>query len=301
MPVQMVQRGGRAGLVVDGAVVDLEQASRGAFGPDPMAALERWEELRAWAEGVRLSGGDPLAPERLGPPVPRPRKVFGVGLNYRDHAAEAGLETPARPMIFTKFPSCLSGPRDPIPLTSDRVDWEVELVVAIGRGGRDIPEARAGEHVAGYCVGQDISARRQQFADSPPQFSLGKSADGYGPIGPALVSLDAFGDPDDLGLTCDVAGERVQDGRTRDMIFPVPELVAFLSRFLTLEPGDLIFTGTPGGVGSVRRPRRYLAPGDEVRSAIEGIEGELRNLCVAAEAEGERGGPSEEASPGRTS
>jgi 2-keto-4-pentenoate hydratase/2-oxohepta-3-ene-1,7-dioic acid hydratase in catechol pathway len=154
----------------------------------------------------------------------------------------------------------------------------VELVVAIGRRGRGIAEARALEHVAGYCVGQDVSDRRQQFADKPPQFSLGKSFDGFGPVGPALVSLDEVRTPDDLALTCDVAGERMQDGRTRDMIFPVPELLAFLSRHLTLEPGDLVFTGTPAGVGSVRRPPRYLAAGEEVLSRIEGL-GELRNRC----------------------
>jgi len=289
MSVRMVNRGGRAALVLGESAVDLERTSRGAFGPDPMEVLERWEELRAWAAGVQLAGGEPLDPEVLGPPVPRPRKVFGVGLNYRDHAAEAGLEIPTQPMIFTKFPSCLAGPRSPIPLGSDRVDWEVELVAVVGRGGRHIPEARVPQHIAGYCVGQDISDRRLQFADRPPQFSLGKSADGYGPIGPALVALDAFDDPDDLRLTCDVSGERMQDGRSRDMIFSVPELVAFLSRHLTLEPGDLIFTGTPAGVGSVRTRRRYLVPGDEVRSAIEGIEGELVNRCAAGEAEGPAG------------
>lgn len=286
MAVRMVNREGRAGLVVDGGVVDLERASGGDFGPDPMAALARWEELCAWVAGAegKLAGGEPLDPERLGPPVPRPRKVFGVGLNYRDHAAEAGLEVPGQPMIFTKFPSCLAGPRAPIPLTSDRVDWEVELVVVVGRGGRRIAESAALDHVAGCCVGQDVSDRRLQFADRPPQFSVGKSADGYGPIGPALVSMDAVGDPGDLWLTCDVSGERMQEGHTRDLIFPVPALVAWLSRHLTLEPGDLIFTGTPAGVGSTRRPPRYLAPGDEVRSAIQGL-GELLNRCTAADAD----------------
>jgi len=282
MTVRLVDAGGRAALVVDGRVVDLERRSGGRFGADPMQALERWDDLASWAAGVTATADDPELDEtRLGPCVPRPRKVFGVGLNYRAHAAEAGLDLPKQPLIFTKFPSCLAGPRADVELTSERVDFEVELVAVIGRRGRRIAEGDAVAHVAGYCVGQDISDRALQFADRPPQFSLGKSADGYGPIGPALVSLDAFADPDDLPLWCEVSGERLQDDRTGDMIFAVPELVAYLSRFLTLEPGDLVFTGTPAGVGSVRDPRRYLAPGDEIVSGIEGI-GELRNRCVAA-------------------
>lgn len=281
MSVRLVNAAGRAALALDGRVVDLERRSEGRFGADPMQALERWDALTSWAAGVSAAADDPeLDPGTLGPCVPRPRKVFGVGLNYRAHAAEAGLDLPKQPLIFTKFPSCLAGPRADVELTSERVDFEVELVAVIGRRGRRIAESDAASHVAGYCVGQDISDRALQFADRPPQFSLGKSADGYGPIGPALVSLDAFADPDDLPLWCEVSGERLQDDRTGDMIFTVPELVAYLSRYLTLEPGDLIFTGTPAGVGSVRDPRRYLAPGDEIVSGIEGI-GELRNRCVA--------------------
>jgi 2-keto-4-pentenoate hydratase/2-oxohepta-3-ene-1,7-dioic acid hydratase in catechol pathway len=283
MSVRLVNAAGRAGLCVDGRIVDLERRSERRFAPDPMAALARWDELCDWAPGVTASGEDALLDEaQLGPCVPRPAKVFGVGLNYRAHAAEAGLEAPKQPLIFTKFPSCLTGPRADVPLTSERVDYEVELVAVIGRRGRRIEESRALDHVAGYCVGQDISDRALQFSDKPPQFSLGKSADGYGPIGPAVVSLDAFEDPDDLALWCEVSGERLQDDRTRDMIFPVAELVAFLSRYCTLEPGDLIFTGTPSGVGSVRDPRRYLVPGDEIASGVEGI-GVLHNRCVAGD------------------
>jgi len=156
----------------------------------------------------------------------------------------------------------------------------VELVVVIGRRGKNITECDALAHVAGYCVGQDISDRRLQFADKPPQFSMGKSLDTFGPLGPALVSLDEVRDPNDLALTCDVGGERMQDARTSDMIFGVPALIAFLSSLCTLEPGDLIFTGTPSGVGSTRTPRRYLAAGEEIVSTIEGL-GTLRNRCVA--------------------
>jgi len=272
---------GRASLLVGDGVVDVERASGGRFAADPMAAFARWSEFVDWAAGRRAGdAGGPLLETDSGPPVPRPRSVFAIGLNYRDHAREAGLELPKQPMVFTKFPGCLAGPQGDIVCHSERVDWEVELVVVIGRGGRGIAERDALAHVAGYTVGQDVSDRRLQFADVPPQFSLGKSIDGYGPIGPAVVSLDAFADPNDLALTCDVSGERMQDGRTSDMVFGVPALVAYLSRWCSLAPGDLIFTGTPAGVGSTRDPRRYLAPGDEVVSTIEGI-GTLRNRCIA--------------------
>src|SRR5205814_1175646 len=196
-----------------------------------------------WAHGLRSGDADAALYESdLGPPVPRPAKVFGIGMNYREHAKEAGMEIPKTPVVFTKFPNCLVGPRADVVLSSAYVDWEVELVVAIGRRGRRIAEDHVFEYVAGYCAGQDVSDRRVQFADMPPQFSMGKSIDTYGPIGPSLVSIDAFSDPNDLALSCDVAGERMQDARTSDMIFSVPQLVAFLSSLCTLEPGDLIFT-----------------------------------------------------------
>jgi 2-keto-4-pentenoate hydratase/2-oxohepta-3-ene-1,7-dioic acid hydratase in catechol pathway len=281
--VRLVNAGGRAGVLVDGALVDVERHAAGRFGPDPMQALARWDEFRSWAEGLRAGAGEPAPDERsLGPCVPRPAKVFGIGLNYRSHAAEAKLELPKQPLVFTKFPNCLVGPRADVVLTSERVDYEVELVAVIGRGGRAIRESHAQGHVAGYCVGQDISDRALQFGDKPPQFSLGKSADTFGPIGPAVVTLDAFADPDDLPLWCEISGERLQEDRTRNLIFPVSELVAYLSRFCTLEPGDLIFTGTPAGVGSTRDPRRYLAPGDVIESGIDGI-GALRNRCIAGD------------------
>jgi 2,4-diketo-3-deoxy-L-fuconate hydrolase len=275
--------GGRAVLIDGDTALDLERASGGRFGPDPMAALADWEALASWRAGQRAGGGpgEPLSPARLGPPVPRPAQVFGIGLNYRDHAAEAGLDVPKSPLIFTKFPSCLTGPYGEIRLSSNRVDWEIELVVVMGRRARAVTPRDALAHVAGYTVGQDISDRRLQFSGTPPQFSLGKSLATFGPIGPSIVTLDELADPNDLVLRCDVNGERMQDGRTRDMIFPVPELVAYLSGHCVLEPGDLIFTGTPAGIGSVRSPRRYLAPGDLLESAIAGV-GALSNRCAAA-------------------
>lgn len=280
MSLRLANLDGRAVVVQRDGLLDVERASGGRFGSDPMALLADWDALTEWAAGAGAADA-PVDEARLGPCVPRPRQVFGIGLNYRDHAEEAGLAIPETPLVFTKFPSCLVGPRAQVSLSGERVDWEVELVAVIGRGGRRIPEAMAFDHVAGYCVGQDISDRRVQFEVKPPQFSLGKSFDGYGPIGPWVVGLDAFADPNDLALTCDISGERMQDSRTSQLIFAVPELVARLSAVCALAPGDLIFTGTPAGVGGVRDPRRYLAPGDVITSEIEGI-GRLENVCRAA-------------------
>jgi len=279
MPVRVANKQGRAVLLVEGGTIDVDRASGGAFGPDPMSVLAHWDAFCDWAAGASQQATDPLDEADLGPCVPRPGSVFAVGLNYRAHAQEAGLEPPNRPMVFTKFPSCLAGPRSDIYLFSDRVDWEVELVVVIGRPAVRIAEDVALDYVAGYCVGQDISDRRLQFNDKPPQFSLGKSRETFGPIGPAIVSLDAFADPNDLSITCEVAGERMQDSRTADMIFPVPALVSYLSGICRLQPGDVIFSGTPSGVGAVREPRRYLQAGETIVSTIENV-GSLTNRCV---------------------
>jgi 2-keto-4-pentenoate hydratase/2-oxohepta-3-ene-1,7-dioic acid hydratase in catechol pathway len=229
--MRLVNVQGRAGIALGGGVVDVARRSDGRFPADPMAAVAVWDALAEWAAG--LHAGDAataLDDATLGPPVPRPAKVFGIGMNYRAHAKEAGLEIPRTPVVFTKFPSCLVGPRAEVVLSSTYVDWEVELVVVIGRGGRRIREEDALAHVTGYCVGQDISDRRLQFADKPPQFSMGKSLDTYGPIGPAVVALSEVGDPNDLALSCDVAGERMQDARTSDMIFPSRRSSAARSR-----------------------------------------------------------------------
>lgn len=281
MPVRLANCGGRAAVVLGEAIADVESASGGRFPSDPMAALQRWDDFAGWAAGLAAGAATGALDERaLAAPVPRPAKVFAIGLNYKSHAAEAGLPLPGKPMVFTKFPNCLCGPRADVHLSSEFVDWEVELVVVIGRRARGIAEGAALAHVAGYTVGQDISDRKLQFSDQPPQFSMGKSLDSFGPLGPAVVSLDAFADPNDLALTCDVAGERMQAARTSDMVFGVAPLVAYLAGLCTLEPGDIIFTGTPSGVGSVRQPRRYLRGGEEIVSTIEGI-GTLRNRCVS--------------------
>jgi 2-keto-4-pentenoate hydratase/2-oxohepta-3-ene-1,7-dioic acid hydratase in catechol pathway len=280
MSVKLANSNGRAALVLGKRIADVEKASNGRFSADPMAALVQWESFLGWASGVGESAATGALNEvDLGPPVPRPTKIFGIGMNYREHAKEAGMEIPGSPVVFTKFPNCLVGPRANVELSSDFVDWEVELVVVIGRGGRRISENQALSYVAGCCVGQDISDRKIQFRDKPPQFSMGKSIDTFGPIGPWLTSIDAIKNPDDLALTCDVGGERMQSARTSDMIFSVSQLIAFLSSSCTLEPGDLIFTGTPSGVGSTRDPRRYLKRGEEIVSTIEGL-GTLVNRCV---------------------
>jgi 2,4-didehydro-3-deoxy-L-rhamnonate hydrolase len=187
---------------------------------------------------------------------------------------------PEEPAVFTKFPSCIAGPTSEIPVGSETVDWEVELVVALGRTAHRVPVERTWDHVAGLMVGQDISDRAVQRRP-PAQWSLAKSFTGFGPTGPFLVTVDDVPDRDDLELGCSVNGEEVQKARTSDLIFPVPELVSRLSHIVTLWPGDLIFTGTPSGVGYARTPPRFLHPGDLLTSYIEGV-GELRNRCVAS-------------------
>ena len=264
---------------------DVEKNSSGRFGAGPQAIYETWDLFTAWAAGARWEDGVPLQATDLGPPVPAPRQVLGIGLNYRDHAAESGFAVPAgEPPVFTKFPSCITGPRGVITLPEGgHTDWEVELVAVIGRRAERVRAADALSYVAGYTVGQDISERILQMAATPPQFSLGKSLPGFGPIGPWLVTLDELEDPDDLELGCAVNGEQMQHGRTRDLIFAVPALIQRLSASLPLLPGDLIFTGTPAGVGLSRIPPRWLAPGDELVTYITGI-GELRHRFAAASA-----------------
>lgn len=266
---------GRTVLEVDGVFHDAATLAGDETLSDPMVAVARFAELSALSEVARTSGA-PVS-GTLGVCVPRPSKVFGIGLNYRSHASESKMELPPAPLTFTKFPSCLVGPTDDVVLSGDTVDWEVELVVVIGVGGRHIARDAAWSHVAGITLGQDISDRVVQTSGKPPQFSLGKSFDTYGPIGPVLVSVDAFADPDDIGLWCDVSGERMQEARSRDLIFDVPHLVSYLSSICTLQPGDLVFTGTPDGVGMARG--RLLRDGDVIDSGAEVI-GSLRNRCV---------------------
>jgi 2,4-didehydro-3-deoxy-L-rhamnonate hydrolase len=267
---------GRLALILASGAVDVEKASNGRFEADPQAVFDRWAEFRAWADELSDSAANTFGNHELRAPVPSPRQVFGIGLNYRAHAEEAALETPEFPHAFTKFSSCITGPDAQVSLVSESVDWEVELVVVIGTGGHAIGEADAWSHVAGLTVGQDLSEREIMLHSRPwPQISLGKSHPGFGPIGPYLVTPDEFENPDDLAISCWLNGEKVQDARTSDMICGVPVLVSKLSSIVTLWPGDVIFTGTPDGVGVARKPPRFLQPGDTLLSTIEGI-GTLR-------------------------
>jgi 2,4-diketo-3-deoxy-L-fuconate hydrolase len=262
---------------------DVEKNSGGQFRADPQAVYGEWDAFTTWAATARWQDGTACRPEALGSPAPAPRQVFGIGLNYREHAAESGYAAPVgEPPVFTKFPSCITGPYGDIEMPpGGHVDWEVELVVVIGRRAYRVPVDRALDHVAGYAVGQDISERVLQLAAQPPQFSMGKSLPGFGPIGPWLVTLDEIADPNDLELGCAVNGEQVQLSRTSQLIFSVPELIANLSASMPLLPGDVIFTGTPSGVGLGRSPQRWLADGDILTTHIEAI-GELRHRFVAA-------------------
>ena len=268
---------GRAAVVLDGTLVDVERASGGRLPADPMALIPQLDALR----DVEPTGDDPPVDEvSLGPPVPRPQKIIAIGLNYRAHAEESGLSIPEEPVVFAKLPSALCGPGDDIviPKGRVRVDWEAELVVVIGRRGRHIAGDQAWSHVAGVTCGQDISDREEQFR-ALRQFTLAKSYDTYAPTGPVLVTPDELPDPDNLSIRCRLDGEEVQSSRTSDFIFGIPALVEWVSRICTLEPGDLIFTGTPGGVGDSRQPPRYLAPGIVVETEIERV-GLMRNRCV---------------------
>jgi len=269
---------GRSSLVDDaGDYYDLDRMTDGAVSSDPDVVLADLDVLTA-AQG-RLDDMTPfgtLDGADIRPPV-TPRNVFAVGLNYADHVAESKMDVPTTPLVFTKFPSCIVGPNADVELRSEHADYEVELVVVIGRGGRDIDAADAWDHVLGLTAGQDISDRALQFAAKPPHFDLGKSRDTYGPLGPTLVSPGMFADPTDLALTCAINGEVRQNSRTSNMIFSVADQIAYLSSIMTLAPGDIIFTGTPDGVGGPNGI--FLQPGDVITSEVEGI-GTLTNRCI---------------------
>jgi 2,4-diketo-3-deoxy-L-fuconate hydrolase len=278
MPYRLANADGRAALADETHYYDLETLSGGSISSDPMIALTLPEELARLAEG--LGAATPtgiLFDAKLGAPIPRPRNSFGIGLNYLDHAQESEMELPANPMVFTKFPSCIVGPRDTVELRSDRVDYEGELVVVIGTPGKDVSREQAWDHVAGLTVGQDISDRPAQFMAKPPHFALGKSFDTFGPMGPVMVSTDSFEDPGDLRLQTFVNGDKRQEARTSSLIFDVPFLVSFLSHITALRTGDVIFTGTPEGVGF--KNQQWLEDGDLITTTIEGI-GSLANPCA---------------------
>ncbi|MHB8899562.1 MAG: fumarylacetoacetate hydrolase family protein [Thermoguttaceae bacterium] len=274
----------RIGLVRADGVVDLSQADPAL--PRCMKAL-----LESGEQGLRRVRACQNAPAALRwedlqllPPVSHPEKVVCVGVNYADHAAESGMKPPSEPVIFNKFPTTLRAHGDQIvlPPSSQQVDYEAELVVVIGTGGKNIPREQALAHVAGYTCGNDVSARDWQKEKPAGQWLLGKSFDSFGPTGPVLVTADEIPDPGRLGIRCRLNGRVMQDSCTDQLIFPVDELIAYVSTVATLKPGDLLFTGTPPGVGMARKPPVFLQPGDQVEVEIEGI-GLLSNPVVGPE------------------
>lgn len=271
---------GRAALVNGERALDVESASGGRFGSDPQGLFGDWPGFREWATARSLDDAVPYARSELGPPVPRPGQVFAIGVNYAAHASEAGYPPDTMPVVFTKFPSCISGPETTVVLPSPTVDWEVELVVVIGTLAQRTSREQAWDHVAGLMVGQDLSERTLQMQGNRPQFSLAKSFAGFGPTGPYLTTPDDLDDPSDLGISCSVSGENMQDARTSAMVYDVPELIQRLSRVCALQPGDLVFSGTPAGVGNARVPKRFLGPQDVLVSRIEGL-GQLTTRFTA--------------------
>ena len=278
--MRIASRLGRSIIVEGNLCVDVENASKGAFSHQIDDLYENWQGFLEWARKAAPAPDQPFDVSELDAPVQRPRQVFGIGLNYLDHAAESGVKAPDSATVFTKFPTCLVGPTATIELPSRTVDWEVELVVVIGRTADRVREADAWNYVAGLTVGQDISERTVQLAGPVPQFSLGKSYRTFGPIGPVLVTPDDLERRDDLELHCSVSGRVLQKGRTGQMVFSVSELIAQISQVCPMLPGDVLFTGTPPGVGMARKPQEFLQPGTTLISEIEGI-GRLANPVVA--------------------
>jgi 2-keto-4-pentenoate hydratase/2-oxohepta-3-ene-1,7-dioic acid hydratase in catechol pathway len=265
---------GRATVITDAGAVDVATASDGSYGPHMSDVLDNWTAFVTWArESVRPSDGTPFSRESVRAPSPEPRQVFAIGLNYAEHAEETGMSTAGQePAVFTKFPACITGPYGDIILPrGGNTDWEVELVVIVGQRAWRVSADAAWEFVAGVSVGQDLSERRLQMAADPPQFSLAKSFPRFGPIGPWLVTPDELPDRDDLHLSCRINGELVQEGSTRNLIYSVPDIIRRLSSVVPLNPGDVIFTGTPGGVGMARSPQRWLQEGDELTSEVRGV------------------------------
>jgi len=279
--LRFASKGGRAQLVVGDppTLIDLEAASGGHLPSDPIAAFHRWDEVRDFAAG-HSGTGQAFEMHELDAPSPWPTQVFGIGLNYRTHAEETGMPMPASPLTFTKWSSSVCGPAAEIPITGPSIDWEVELVLVMGGGGRDIAEADAWNHVAGLCVGQDVSDRALQYATQPPQFSLGKSRRNFSPFGPWITDARDVADRDNLTMWCTVNGEEVQRTTTDDLIFGIPQLISYLSGIVQLLPGDVVYTGTPSGVGAARKPPQWLQPGDTVVSCVEGL-ATITNRCVA--------------------
>jgi 2-keto-4-pentenoate hydratase/2-oxohepta-3-ene-1,7-dioic acid hydratase in catechol pathway len=275
--------GPRLAALRDGSYVDLNAANPQL--PNSMKGLLALGSAGLGQAAAALARGELIdaAKVRLLPPVPDPEKVICVGLNYADHARESGVAPPEEPVLFNKFPSALAAHGQPIvlPHESSEVDYEAELVVVIGRGGRHLAQKDAFDHVAGYCPGHDVSARDWQLRKPGKQWLLGKTFDTFAPYGPALVTRDEAPDPSNLRIQFRLNGRVLQDSSTKELIFPIDALIAYISQVCTLKPGDLIFTGTPPGVGFARKPPIFLQPGNIAEVEIEGL-GVLSNPVVAA-------------------
>jgi 2-keto-4-pentenoate hydratase/2-oxohepta-3-ene-1,7-dioic acid hydratase in catechol pathway len=266
----------RAGIQAEGGVLDAaELLGIDAISVRELIAADRVAEVAELAGQADEEGLAPLAPDELLPPLPDPDKIVCIGLNYRSHAAEAGIDPPDDPTFFAKFRNALAPPDATVelPAASEKVDYEAEVAFVIGRRCKDVEPDQALDAIAGYMLLNDLSARDLQFAT--PQWMPGKVFDGSAPCGPAIVTPDEAGAPDSISFTLDLNGERMQDASTSDLVFSVAELVARLSRWMTFEPGDIVSTGTPSGVGSVRDPRVWLKPGDEIVISSPTL-GELR-------------------------
>ncbi len=273
--------GPRVAGVRQGQYIDL--AATNPQLPSTMEELLAAGEPALALAAKAIASGKPIDGEiKLLAPVPRPGKVLCVGLNYADHAKESGQQPPPEPVLFNKLLTAVSAPGDPIvlPRVSKEVDYEAELVVVIGRKGRYIAEADARQYIAGYAVGHDVSARDWQLRKPGGQWLLGKTFDTFAPFGPQLVTADEVGDPGNLRIQLRLNGKTMQDSTTAQLIFTVDQLVAYVSQVCTLLPGDIIFTGTPPGVGAARKPPVFLQPGDIVEVEIEKL-GILRNPVVA--------------------
>lgn len=275
---------GRAALITEGGAIDIAVASDGGFGPDPMDVYERWNDFVAWTSSATLPAAVPFQPDDLEIPVPRPPQVLAIGVNYKDHAAEANIPAPDELIVFTKFRSSLAAPNAHVELPSDDVDYETEIVVVIGEGGHKIAKADAWRHVAGLAVGQDYSERTVQRRPPVPQFSMGKSFPNFGPFGPYVITPDEFADRDSILFRASLErpGEEaitLQEGNTDQLFFPIDESIHRLSQIVTLLPGDLIFTGTPAGVGLSRGI--LMRPGYRLTSTLDGF-GSFTNEFIAA-------------------
>ncbi|WEV77393.1 fumarylacetoacetate hydrolase family protein [Janibacter cremeus] len=251
---------------------DIAELSAGRIGPDPMDMYASVDVIRDLVAAADPDVATPVTIEDLDAPVPRPAAVVAIGLNYAEHAHESGFEAPAElPPVFTKWPSSITSAHDQIVLPAGSVDWEVEVVAVLGRALHRAAEEDVVDALAGVTVGQDLSERDRQLSGPAPQFGLAKSFPGFSPIGPWVVTLDDAPGLDDLHLGCAVDGEVVQDGTTAHLLYPVVRAVAELSQILTFQPGDLVFTGTPDGVGMARRPPRYLQSGQTLSSWVDGV------------------------------